>query len=165
MTDNDVQTIILRNYSGVMRVCRSWVHQVADAEDVAQEVFVAYLASPRHFSSLSHERAWFIRCAKSRAVDYLRKRSREAGRLLPMEEGMEVPDTGDFTEPDGLAVLIDALPPFTQAVLRLHYGEGYGYRELAKMFGTTEGRLKMLVSRAKTKLEKQLTKETEEHHG
>ncbi len=164
MTDNDLRLLIERNYSGVMRVCRSWLHSMADAEDAAQEVFARYLEFPRTFGSSTHERAWFIRCAKNQAADHLRRRKREERRMLPLEEGMEIPDSAAFPETDVLDGLMDTLPPYTQAVLRLHYGEGYGYRELAGMLGTTEGRLKMLVSRAKTKLQKQL-QEREDENG
>ncbi len=163
MTDNDLRALIERNYSGVMRVCRSWLRSVADAEDTAQEVFARYLTAPRTFASPAHERAWFIRCAKNQATDLWRKRKREEKHILPLEEGMEITDGIAFSETDGLEGLIGTLPPYTQAVLRLHYGEGYGYRELARMLGTTEGRLKMLVSRAKTKLQKQLQEKEEEN--
>ncbi len=163
MTDTELRELISRNYSGVMRVCKSWLKSREDAEDAAQEVFARYIEVPRGFESPEHERAWFIRCAKSRAVDLYRKRSRESAHILPITDWSETPAPAE--EPDGLDSLIASLPPFTQTVLRLHYGEGYGYKELAHILRTTEGRLKMLVSRAKLRLEKELTEERTVQNG
>ena len=139
-------------YAAAFAVCRN----PQDAEDVAQETFLAYHASDRQFESEQHIRAWLIRVAVNKAknatVSFWRR------NRVPLEDYM---DTLTFEAPEDRE-LMDAvlrLPERYRVAVHLHYYEGYGVGEIARILKTREGTVKSWLSRGRARLRAQLKEE------
>ncbi|MBQ8510498.1 MAG: sigma-70 family RNA polymerase sigma factor [Clostridia bacterium] len=152
----DTAGIVAEYYPLVTRICRSWLarYGAAEVEDAVQDVFLQYLRKPPRALTAEEEQAWFIRCAKNRAADYYRRLKRERSRHAELPGDMA---SEDEYFSDTLDSLLSTLPPETQMLFRLHYGEGYTWAEIASILRTNEAVLKMRVNRAKKKLREHLT--------
>jgi RNA polymerase sigma-70 factor (ECF subfamily) len=135
----------------------------ADAEDVAQETFVAaYKALPR-FKFDSKFSTWLYRIAVNRCTDSLRSRRLEP---LPLDvDGAEhnmVPTGANQETPlwaleqSELAWELDkgiqALPHVYRESFVLRHVEGLGYDEMSEILGVHRDTLKMRVYKARTLL-------------
>ena len=76
--DNDMIQQIVEQYSDmVLRIAYQNTHNLHEAEDIMQDVFIALMAQSS-FSSAEHIKAWLIRATVNKCRDYLRSaRSRE----------------------------------------------------------------------------------------
>ena len=131
----------------------------ADAEDVAQEVFVRAYRRLGSFRGESRLGTWLYRVAFNLAVDHRRR----AGRRGPTV-GDEALDT--LPSPDGdphraaragesarlVRRLLDALPEAQRAALHLHYWMGHTVAEIAELLGAAEGTVKSHLHRGRERL-------------
>ena len=154
-SQEELERVVREHYPLVKRICRDWLARFgeAEAEDAVQDVFERWLKSPPLSKTPFAERAWLIRCAKNRSADIRRKLLRERGHLTEMPEEPAAPEDME------LGSLLERQPPEIQLLLRLHYGEGFTWAEIARILHTTEGAVKMKVSRAKQILREQLQEE------
>lgn len=146
--------------------------RAADAEDVAQEVFVrAHRALPS-FRGESRLGTWLYRVAFNRAVDHRRRLRRRAE--APLEEsGAETvvqPDGGAGSDPyrasrraeEARAVrgALGRLSDEQRAALHLHYWLGHTMAEIGELLGLPAGTVKSHLHRGRERLRKEL-----ERHG
>ncbi|REE78699.1 RNA polymerase sigma-70 factor (ECF subfamily) [Paenibacillus taihuensis] len=116
----------LDKYSqSMIKVAFAYLKNTADAEEVAQDVFLAYLQKRPVFQSSEHEKAWLIRTTINKSKNMLKTgwfRSRnpvpEDLSYLPREESEVLQ-----------AVL--SLDKKYRIPIHLHYYEGYSIQEIA----------------------------------
>ena len=136
----------------VYRLAYAQLRSRQDADDVFQEVFLRYHRAAPSFESEEHRKAWLLRvtanCSKSLAASPWRKRS------VPLE------DVYAYSEPEesGLDAALAQLPPKYRAVIHLHYYEGYGTEETARILGRRPSTVRSQLTRARQALA-QLLKE------
>ncbi len=142
---------VLRFGNLVWRLALARMANVADAEDVYQEVFLRYFRHEDEFESDEHRRAWLIRCTVNRAKSALLSLHRR--RILPLETAVEI-----GVEPENREVYtaVLALPPKYRTVIHLHYFEGMTVAEIADTLGCAEGTVKAQLHRARTQLKEAL---------
>lgn len=146
--------------------------RAADAEDVAQEVFVrAHRALPS-FRGESRVGTWLYRLAFNRAVDHRRRLRRRAEAPLeePGAERVEPAAAGAGSDPyraargaeEARAVrrALARLPDRERAVLHLHYWLGHTVAEIGELLGLPAGTVKSHLHRGRERLRKEL-----ERHG
>jgi RNA polymerase sigma-70 factor (ECF subfamily) len=109
----------------LIKIAFAYLKNIADAEEVAQDVFLAYLQKRPVFASGEHEKAWLIRTTINKSKNMLKAgwfRSRnpvpEDLSYLPKEESEVLQ-----------AVL--ALDKKYRIPIHLHYYEGYSIQEIA----------------------------------
>ncbi|MCM1525544.1 MAG: RNA polymerase subunit sigma-24, partial [Ruminococcus sp.] len=62
--DDEYIRYVLDTYSAMLiRLCFSYVKNMHDAEDMAQDVFCELVKRRPVFDDENHERAWLLRCA------------------------------------------------------------------------------------------------------
>lgn len=133
------------------RVARTMLRSDADCEDAVQE---ALLKAWSKLGSLREERffeTWLIRILINECKNIYRKRPR-AQEELP--ESLAAPPA------DG--ELMDALmnlPEKHRIPMELHYIEGYGISEIARMLLIPEGTVKWRLSRGRALLKTELGEE------
>jgi len=96
-----------------------------DAEEIAQDVFLQLHGMLDRIESASHLRHWLLRAVSHRAIDALRRRSRQP-RLVAEAEGaiVAVPEDGaDHLLHRRLAALLLQLPETARAVVVLRFQE------------------------------------------
>ncbi len=146
------------------------VQQPADAEDVAQEVFVQVFQSIHGFKGNSKFSTWLYRITISKAMDHERRKRRKKRfaivRSLFGEDDEQVVDPPDFNHPGVLfdrkekaAILFRAmkdLPENQHIAFVLNKVEGLSYQEISEVMETSVSAVESLLHRAKTNLRKTL---------
>lgn len=149
------------------------VQNAADAEDVAQEVFIQAYRSIGSFKGESKLSTWLYRITTTRSLDLLRsKKSKKRHGFLQRlfnDQGELQYDPPDFHHPgvaleqkENAAKLFKAiakLPDNQKAAFTLHKLEGISYQEISEVLQTTISSVEMLMYRAKQNLKKMLETE------
>ncbi|USF27270.1 ECF RNA polymerase sigma factor SigW [Firmicutes bacterium ASF500] len=132
------------------RFCLLQMKNPADAEDVLQDVFVKRLYQAPKFKSPEHERSWLYQVALNLCRGEWR-RSRRSELPLAAAAGVSLP-------PEELSLLdqVSNLPEKQRTVLHLHYYQGYGLQEIARLLGVTVPAVKMRLKRGREALRKEL---------
>ena len=130
-----------------LALCR--LQNVADAEDVYQDVFLRLFRQEAADWDSERTRAWLLRATVNRCADIHRFRLRRP--VLALED---IPDAAQSVDPRG-AELWDAvarLPEKLRTVVHLHYAEGYSTEEIAALLGVPPATVRTRLRRARLKL-------------
>jgi RNA polymerase sigma-70 factor (ECF subfamily) len=136
----------------------------AAAEDVQQEVFLeAWRRGPHYDPTRGTPLTWVLMMARSRAIDYLRKRvpePKDPSVIAVMVDGEDATATTDATlEAWRLAHLLSRLPAEEAMVLRMRFHEDLSQREIADRTGIALGTVKMRMVQALGRLREMLDAE------
>ncbi|GIP19389.1 DNA-directed RNA polymerase sigma-70 factor [Paenibacillus montaniterrae] len=116
------------NYSdSLIKIAFAYLKNVADAEEVAQDVFLAYLQTAPDFKSSEHEKAWLIRTAINKSKNMLKTgwfRSR-----TPLPDNLTYLPQEEYT----ILQAVLSLEPKYRIPIHLHYYEGYSLEEIAEI--------------------------------
>lgn len=153
------QHLIYTTYAGKMLgVCRRYIRDIHDAEDLMITAFMKVFA---HLGSFSHQgsfEGWIRRIMVNECISYLR-----ANRKIAFMEDESYCEEFYNNIESGLSVddiqaLIDSLPDGYKMVFNLYAIEGYKHREIANMLGINEGTSKSQLSHARRILQEQIEK-------
>lgn len=159
--------LILMHQDRVFSIALRLTGQHADAEDVAQEVFVQLHGAMAQVASPSHLKHWLLRTVSHRTIDRLRQVARQ-GEVLPLEAlagtmQEEAPDaSGDPLAAAHLLRLLSRLQPDAHAVLLLRFQEDLDPAEIATVM---EMSINTVKSHLRRSLEWLRSECTGEHHG
>ena len=146
-----------RVYNIALRVCGN----PADAEDVAQEVFLKLYRSLDRFEGESAFSTFLYRVTTNAALDLLRQRKRREAEPLETEESAALPaGSGDLPEEEltrrelrrAVRRGMEKLPAGQRAALALRELEGLSYAEIANVLGLSEGTVKSRIARGRERL-------------
>ena len=153
---------IERHRGAVLRLALARTRHAADAQDVAQDVFIKLLRSATRFHDDDHLRAWLLRATHDSCVDLHRQAWRR--RVETREDMVAVTDreTWDpaFEEVVNHPVwtAMGRLPDKLRCALHLFYVEGYGIAEVADILGCTEAAARTRLHRGRKKLAAELAR-------
>jgi RNA polymerase sigma-70 factor, ECF subfamily len=144
----------------VFRLAFSMVQNQAQAEDLAQEVFLKiwrHLASYRSGASLS---SWIYAITRNTCLTELKKRARYPTLSLQqpeMEQAADsIPALQSTDRPSGMDMdvqtMLAELPPKYRQVITLYYLEQRSYEEAALLLALPIGTVKTLLFRARKQL-------------
>ena len=158
MTDSELDRCMRRFYTSVYSVALCYCKNPSDADDIAQDVFLALYTHSGNFNDDEHIKAWLLRCAVNRSINLLRSYRRRATVPLEAAENKAYTDTGGD---DGRELLrqIMKLKRKNGVVLYLHYFEEYTVGEIAKMLGISEAAVRSRLLRGREQLKKLLESE------
>jgi RNA polymerase sigma-70 factor (ECF subfamily) len=154
--------LVARHARAILSVTVRMLGPVADAEDVAQDTFVAAFKSLGSFQFDAKFSTWLYRIAINKCTDALRARrptvslddtgGENAAAWEPADE--DTPHSG--LEQIELAWELDrgiqALPHLYRESFVLKHVEGLGYDEMSEILGVHRDTLKMRVYKARTML-------------
>jgi RNA polymerase sigma-70 factor, ECF subfamily len=171
--DRDAYRILVEQYHvKVIRTSLGFVHSTADAEDIAQEVFIEIFRSISRFRGDSELSTWIYRVAVNKSLNFIRSSSRR--KLLffltgePVEGKPVVPEkpAGPESSPDiamiqgeqakALARALASLPENQRTAFVLNKYEDMPYKEIAGVMAISIGSVESLIFRAKQNLQKKL---------
>jgi len=145
----------------------------AEAEDVAQEVFVAFHRALPAFRGDSRVSTWLFRIAKNHCLNRLKYRGRRGeGQHVELDAldraGAEGPETPERTLEraqvnERVQAAIAALPEEQRLVLVLRDIEDLSYEEIAAVLEQPEGTVKSRLHRARLALARRLAGAGEEN--
>ena len=124
----------------------------ADADDVAQEVFVHAWQSLYAVREPERFKSWLIGIAWRRAQDHIRSNQRRARRDQDWLQSLSVPD--GVTQEDRLAMeqAMRSLAPEARACVALSLAEGWTHAEISASLGLPLGTVKSHCTRGREKL-------------
>ena len=142
---NDAVTLFQRYKDPVYRLALSMTGSPADAEDVCQTVFLKLLEK-RPALDPEKERAWLLQVTANECRSLWRRLRRRP--TIPLEAVL------DRAAPQGEPLLrqVMELPRKDQAVLYLHYYEGFSTREVGEMLRISRSAVTTRLLRARKKL-------------
>lgn len=140
-----------KHYRAVRSHVRRGVSDPAEADDIAAEVFEA--AWKRWDPDRPFGRAWLMRVASRRVVDYYRHRA----RLADMREALvnELMRQAVVSDRKGVVLIADALnrlPDRDRRAIEMTYGDGLSAEEVGRALGCSLGATWAVLSRARSKL-------------
>ncbi len=145
-----------------MKIALTMTGRHAEAQDVAQEVFLRFFRSLDRFDAARNPLAWFRTVTVRTCLNLLEQRKRvEANEqfgepdLYPASEQVR---SGELDE------VLTCLTPRERAAFVLVYQYGYSTNEAGEALGIASGTIKALCFRARGKLRKALHKD-EGHEG
>jgi len=150
----------------VYGLCLRMTQNVAEAEDITQDVFILLHRKVGSFRGESQFTTWLHRMTVNQVLMRFRKsraRREEAledcdaqGSAVSFTTG--VPDRTALIDRMALDMALEQLPPGYRAAFILHDVEGYEHEEVARMLGCAVGTSKSQLHKARAKLRKILTR-------
>jgi RNA polymerase sigma-70 factor (ECF subfamily) len=173
--DSDAFEVLVRKYQGwVVTLAYRMLGNHADAEDMAQEIFLkAYRALPQ-FERKSTFSTWLYTIATNHCLNQLESRRRRPrlqemnespwteGNPRPLEDRVSDPTPGAdrVVEQADLRRLIQAellrLTPGHRAILVLRDIQGLSYEEVGGLLGLSPGTVRSRLHRARMELRERL---------
>ena len=139
--------LVDRHAPAVFRVVRASVSHEADAEDIAQEVFLAsYRGLPR-LREPARFRAHLLSIAARKVVDHLRRKLRREAPLPLRGDPPARPAGCPLSIPAAVEQVVDALPPQARLVFALRHHEGLSCVQIARLLELKEGTVYSRLSR------------------
>lgn len=126
----------------------------ADAEDVAQNVFLKLYREEKEFESEEHLRRWVLRVAVNESKKLVG--SAWFRRSVPLEEYAEALEF-ESPEESELFLQVMALPKKYRVPVYLFYYEDYPVKEVAALCGLKESTVQTRLQRAREKLRQIIT--------
>ena len=171
--DRDAFTLLVEKYKQpVMNLAARFLRDPAEAEDLAQNVFVQVFKSAARYQSTAKFSTWLFTIARNLCLNEVRRRSRHPADSLdaPHPEQPERPkyqfeDTRNFSPPDRLLQAelaqkieqaLAGLPENQRTAILLCRQEELSYEEIAEILGCSLSATKSLIHRGRETLKEQL---------
>lgn len=138
--------------SMIYRIAYTRMQNVADAEDITQEVLLKYLKAGKTFRDEEHRKMWLIRVTVNTIKSSLTSAWRR--HTVALDDVTEP----SYQQPD-LPVLkekVEKLPERYRLPMYLYYYEELSVKEIAHVIKSTEGTVKSLLSRGRKMLRDEL---------
>jgi RNA polymerase sigma-70 factor, ECF subfamily len=153
----------------VYNICFSLLHNIHDAEDITQEVFIEVLQHLHTFRGDSELGTWIYRIAVNRSLNFIRKNKK-------LRWWKQVDDFLTFKETDSdepliynqpteqeeekriLYKAIDSLPDNQRIAFTLNKIDEFSYNDVAQTMNISHAAVESLLHRAKLNLQKSLKK-------
>ncbi len=156
----------------VVNTCMGIVHSKADAEDLAQDVFLEIFRTAENFRGDAKLSTWLYRIATNRSLNLIRNNKRKRffqsieetftggrNRTSEISENRgDQPDHNiiDLQRADLLHQAIDLLPEKQRIAFTLNKYEELPYQQIAEVMEISLASVESLIHRAKKNLQEQL---------
>lgn len=152
--------LVLRHKAMLWHVCSDYnLGKAWNTEDCMQEVMASLWRSFETFEGRSSEKTWVWRVATNTMLMLQRKSNRDLS-TEPLDENYDS-DVADAQPNEGLQQLqqlIDTLPEKDATAIRA-FLDGFSYKEIADMTGSSVGSVAMRIARTKRRLKQMYDQE------
>jgi len=131
----NIQTIWKENADFVLKNCLRYVSNMAEAEDIRQEVFLKIMSSKKIFKKQSSIKTWLYSITYNCCMDFFRvaKRHKNMVNQYLREEKICLHDSHS---PIWKVNNASEMPcPISQLFVELYFGDGWSKEEIAQVFG------------------------------
>lgn len=150
----DIEKIIEEHSTMVLRLARGVLHNVEDARDVSQEVFMVLLRT----SNIDNYEGWLYRTTIRRAINFYKQNQSRKTREKSKKTKFEQSACDKLEQQEQLEILqkkIIVLPEGQRTVFLLRHQADLPIKKIAEMLSVTEGTVKKQLSRALINLGKE----------
>jgi len=156
--------LVRRHERRVYAIALRMAGNPADADDLAQEVFLTAWKAIGSFRSGSSFYTWLYRIAVNASLTFLKKRGRERNRA-PFDENLAVPAAGRpaAPSPEGISAAseltlrieeaVAALPDHFRASFALVVDQGLSHADAARVLGCSENTVSWRMHKARKLLQ------------
>ena len=137
-----------------IRVAYLYVKDWAAAEEIVQDVFLAYYKQRGQFEGRASLKTYLVKITVHKSHDYIRSWKRKVGFFMPTKTAapsVEQVKIQHEQQSELLEALLQ-LPIKYREVLLLHYYEDYKIREIADILQASESTVKTRLVRGRDKL-------------
>ena len=145
----NVEAAVYKYAPMLNRLAFAYVKSVHDAEDVVQEVFLAYLKKMPKFENDEHEKAWLLRVTINKS-----RNARKSAWFKKRSELEEIEYISD--EKRSILESVLALKEKYRLPIHLHYYSGYSINEIAAILGEKPATIGTRLARGRKLLKKTL---------
>lgn len=142
----------------MLSVCRQYIKDVQQAEDVMITAFMKVFINLKNFEHKGSFEGWMRRIMVNESISFLRVQK----KVKFMEDEHYVEERHNNIESqfsvEDIQFLIDSLPDGYKMVFNLYCIEGYKHQEIATMLGINEGTSKSQLSHARKMLQDTILK-------
>jgi len=155
-----IEQLFRAHHERVLRAAYRITGNMADAEDIAQTVFIRLAVAGGH---IDNPESYLYRAALNGAIDLIRRRQGERAVELTLASGVSSGAPEDSPERNlssgelgtWLRKAIAALSPRSAEMFVLRYIEDRDSREIAEVMGTSRAVVAVTLHQARAKLKKQ----------
>lgn len=155
------QQIYSKFSSKMLSVCRQYIKDIHQAEDIMITAFMKVFTNLRNFQHKGSFEGWIRRIMVNECISFIRVHKKlkyiEDDLVIGQDEESFSPIESQFSVAD-IQFLIDSLPDGYKMVFNLYAIEGYKHQEIASMLGINEGTSKSQLSHARKMLQGQINK-------
>ena len=142
----------------MLSVCRQYIKDLHQAEDVMITAFMKVFANLKNFEHKGSFEGWIRRIMINECISFIRVQK----KVKYIEDETYFEETYNNTDSqfnvEDIQFLIDSLPDGYRMVFNLYAIEGFKHQEIAKMLGINEGTSKSQLSHARKMLQEQINK-------
>ena len=133
------------------------VHNIDEAQEVTQEVFLTVYRKLKSFKFKSSFKTWIYRITVNLAINYAKKRAKEQKRTVEYDDKKEsnkaIDSIGENIEREQqekvIATLLESLNPDQRACVVLRSIEGLSYQEIAESLNININTVRSRLKRAR----------------
>ena len=136
--------------NAILRLAYSYLHNMADAEEVLQDTLVQFIHTAPVFENEPHAKAWLMQVAANLSKNRIR-----SNRIRQAEDLDELQETLAGQESEDLSFVWEAvksLPEKYREVIHLFYQEGYATGEIARILQRKESTVRSDLKRGRERL-------------
>jgi RNA polymerase sigma-70 factor, ECF subfamily len=169
---SELEALFQEHHKHLFRAAHRITGSAADAEDVLQTVFLRLVKSHESYDLSENPQAYLSRAAINASLDLIRTRTR--ARSVGLDDAPVELIAVKAANPEVLHADRELQTLIRQAVARLgatasemfvlRYYEGRDNREIAKLMGTSQMVVGVVLHRARTRLRKEIGRYLEKHH-
>ena len=141
----------------MLGVCRQYIKDIHQSEDVMITAFMKVFANLKDFQNNGSFEGWIRRIMVNECISFIRVQK----KVKYIEDESYFEESFNNIESqfsiDDIQFLIDSLPDGYRMVFNLYAIEGYKHQEIASMLGINEGTSKSQLSHARRILQKQIS--------
>jgi RNA polymerase sigma-70 factor, ECF subfamily len=142
----------------MLGVCRQYIKDLHQAEDIMITAFMKVFVNLKNFESKGSFEGWIRRIMVNECISFIRVQKKV--KFIEDENYFEESFNNiesQFSVND-IQSLIDSLPEGYKMIFNLYCIEGYKHQEIAEMLQINEGTSKSQLSHARKMLQTQITK-------
>ena len=142
----------------MLSVCRLYIKDLQQAEDLMLTGFMKVFTSIKNFEDKGSFEGWIRRIMVNECVSQIRTHKKI--HFIDDEQNFkdESNEIDDSLGIDEIQNAIDNLPDGYKMIFNLYVVEGYKHKEIAEMLGINEGTSKSQLSNARKMLQEQINK-------
>ena len=146
MNDAKLNRIVETYRDSILRLAFTYLKNHSDAEDIAQDVFVAYIKSHPKFISDGKEKSWLMTVTANKCRNFLKSAWKR--------KTTDLCDEISYLQESESSLLdcVFQLDEKYRIAIHLYYYEGYSTKEIAGFMGSNQATVSTWLARARKQL-------------